>query len=209
MTEQITLSASPEQYERCFPNPLFSPPSGSRSSEPGDIVQAVYMIDGEFLAKDAEWGYIPPKRTFAGTPITYAEGATITRKHTTSSAFCNWRCVVPASNFTFLREVDGQMMRYKLSRRDRGLMHLAGILEPNPPRIGGPGGTVALITTPSNRKMQPYVWERPLMLEHGQVEQWVHPRTSIAEVKGFIQPPADTALKLTVRLESAAELALV
>ncbi len=204
MTETITLHTTPDKYDRCFPNAWFSPPDGVRSSEPGDIVQAVHMMDGHYFAKEAEWGFIPPKRTFAGKPITYAEGATITRRHRTSIACC----VVPASHFTFLREVDGVTMRYKLARRDRGLMLLAGIMEPNPPRIGGAAATVALITTRPNRMLAPHGLPAPLMLEHGQVEPWLRHSTKINVVKRLMQPPADLTLKLTIYFEPAAEPAL-
>ncbi len=206
MTETITLKAKPTDYKKCFPNALFSPPSGSRSSEPGDVVQAVYMTDGLCFAKEATWGLVPPAHITRC--ITYADGATVSRMHTTSTAFRNWRCIVPASHFTYLREVDGKMMRYMLARRDGGLMLLAGIMEPNPPRIGGAEATVALITTPPNRLLAPHGLHVPLVLERKQVEPWLRHSTDLAAVKTFIQPPADLTLKLTIYFEPATEPAL-
>ena len=206
MTETITLKARPTDYKKCFPNACFSPPDGLRSSEPGDIVQAVSMMDGMCFASKAVWGLVPPAHSTHC--ITYADGATVSRMHTTSSAFRNWRCLVPASLFTYVREVDGVTMRYKLSRRDGEVMLLAGIMEPNPPRFGGQEATVALIRTPSNRLLGPHGLYAPLVLEQKQVEPWLRPGTSVTEVKGFIQPPADHALKLTINLEPVAEPAL-
>ena len=210
MTEQITLHTTPEKYEKCFPNGCLSPPVALRSSEPGDIVQAVYMMDGHYFANEAEWGYIPPKRTFVGKPIYYAAGDGITHKGTVASAFRNWRCVVPASNFTYLREVKGRMRRFKVYRRDRGLMLLAGIMEPNPPHLGGSEATVALITTTPNWLLARHGLRlhAPLVLEQKQVEPWLRPRTSIADVKSFIQSPADFALKVNVYLDPVAKPAL-
>ena len=200
MTEKIVLSATPQQYKDAFPNASLMPPEKLRSSEPGDSLQIINMVRGDATDVEAVWGFVPQWRMTADNPICYASGATISRQWTSSVAFRNWRCIVPASYFTWLREIDGVTMTYTLSRSDGGVLLLAGIFGPSPPHAKSTAPTAALVTTAPNRMLAPHGLQVPLILRKKEVMPWLRPRTNIDVVKSFIRPPGAHDLALTISL---------
>ncbi len=200
MTEKIVLDATPAQYRESFPNTSILPPEKCGSSEPGDRLQIINMIRGDATDAQAVWGFVPQWRMTADNPVYYASGATISRKWTTSVAFRNWRCIVPASCFTWLREIDGVTMSYTLSRNDGGVLLLGGIFGPNPPHAMGTAPTAALVTTTPNRMLAPHGLQVPLILKKKEVMPWLRARTNIDVVKSFIRPPGASDLKLVISL---------
>lgn len=206
MTEKIELNATSEEYARYFPGARFSPPEALRSSVPGETVQIVHMHGAGVLDAEAVWGFVPQWRLHADNPIYYAAGATITKKWMCSVAFRNWRCIVPASSFAYLRKIDGVTMRYELSRTGGGLLLLAGIFEPSPPQSGGKAPTVALVTTTPNRKLAPHGLHVPLILSQKQIMSWLRCRKNPLAAKGLIRPPGADELRLTVSVEPTADI---
>ena len=200
MTEKIVLNATPDQYKDSFPNAFFSPPERFRSSEPGDRLQIINMIRGDATDTEAVWGFVPQWRMTADEPIYFASGATIGRKWKTSVAFRNWRCIVPATSFTWLREIDGVTMAYTISRSDGGVLLLAGIFGPNPPDAKGIAPTAALVTTAPNRMLAPHGLQMPLILKKKEVMPWLRARTNIDVVKSFIRPAGASDLTLRIYL---------
>ncbi len=200
MTEKIVLEATPDEYKESFPNDSFFPPEKSKTSEPGDRLQIITMISGEATNAEAVWGFVPQWRMTADDPIYYTAGATIGRKWTTSVAFRNWRCIVPATYFTWLREIDGVTMSYTLSRNDGGLLLLGGIFGPNIPYAQGSALTAGLVTTAPNRMLAPHGLQVPLVLKKKDVMPWLRSRTNIDFVKSFIRPPGANELRLTISL---------
>ena len=97
-------------------------------------------------------------------------------------------------------------MRYELSPTGGRLMLLGGIFEPNPHpnHIGAKAPTVALVTTTPNRMLSPHGLQVPLMLSQKQILPWLRSRTNIDLVKGFIRPPDENSVTLTITVESAA-----
>ena len=200
MTEKIVLDATPDQYKESFPYNTFSPPENSGSSEPGDGLPIIHMLRGDAAAAEAVWGFVPQWRMTADNPIYYTSGATISRKWTTSVAFRNWRCVVPASHFTWLREIDGVTIIYTISRNDGGVLLLGGIFGPNPPHARGIALTAALVTTAPNRVLSPHGLQVPLILKKKEVMPWLRSRTNIDLVRSFIRPPGENDLTLAISL---------
>ena len=203
MTERIVLDTTPEEYLKYFPDTCAESPCGARSSAPGDMVQIVGLGGGKVLDADAVWGFVPQWSATADNPAYFAAGASIPRNWMLSVAFRNWRCIVPATSLVSLREVDGVMMRYKLSRTGGGLMLLGGIFEPNPHHVGAKAPTVALITTAPNRMLAPHGLQVPLLLNRKQIMPWLRSRTNIDLVNDFIRPPGENSLKLTITVEAA------
>ena len=203
MTEKIVLNATPDQYKEFFPNDSLFPPNRHRSSKPGDRLQIINMIRGDAADAEAVWGFVPQWRMTADNPIYYTSGATISRKWTTSVAFRNWRCIVPATLFTWLREIDGVTMSYTISRNDGGILLLGGIFGPNLPHATGASLTAGLVTTAPNRMLTPHGLQVPLILKKKEVMPWLRSRTNIDLVKSFIRPPGANDLKLTISLPAA------
>lgn len=200
MTEKIVLIATPDQYREFSPNAACFPPKKLSSSEPGERLQIISMFRGDATNAEAVWGFVPQWRMNADNPIYYTAGATISHKWTTSVAFRNWRCIVPATYFTWLREIDGVTMSYTLSRNDGGILLLGGIFGPNPPQAKETVPTAALITTAPNRMLAPHGLQVPLILKKKEVMPWLRSRTNIDVVKSFIRPPGANDLKLVISL---------
>ena len=198
MSEKILLNATSAYYEKYFPGARLSPPEALRVSSHGEAVQMLHMPGADIQDEEARWGFIPAWRMTAGEPSYYAAGASISREWTRSVAFRNWRCIIPATSFVVLRKIDGETMRYELTRTGGGLMLLGGIFEPNPHPAGGSAPTVALITTTPNRMLAPHGLQVPLLLNQKQVMPWLRGRTNIDVVKGFIRPPGESTLTLTI-----------
>ena len=201
MAESIVLDTTLEEYRKYFSGACAEPPSGARWSAPDDTVRIVGMRGSDVADTEAVWGFVPQWRTYADNPAYYAAGASIHREWTLSVAFRNWRCIVPASSLVSLREVDGVMMCYKLSRTGGGLMLLGGIFEPNPRHVGAKAPTVALVTTVPNRMLAPHGLPVPLLLNRKQIMPWLRSRTNIDLVNDFIQPPGENSLKLAITVE--------
>ncbi len=203
MAESIVLDTTPEEYLKYFPDTVAEPPCGGRLSAPDDSVRFVGLGGGKLLDAEAVWGFVPQWSARVDKPIYHAAGAAIPRNWMLSVAIRNWRCIVPATSLVSLREVDGVMMRYQLSRTGGGLMLLGAIFEPYPHHAGSKAPTVALITTAPNRMLAPHGLQVPLLLNRKQIMPWLRSRTNIDLVKSFIRPPGENSLKLTITVESA------
>jgi putative SOS response-associated peptidase YedK len=160
------------------------------------------MIGGELCDDEAIWGFVPEWDVYGNRPAAYAEGIDITRKRRFSRAFRSWRCIVPATSFTYLREVDGATIRYRLEASDDGLLLLGGIHNPNGPSLGWRGSTVALVTTAPNAKMMPHTWHVPLLIKAQDVNRWVCSSTDIVTARGLIRPCGADALRLTITVDA-------
>lgn len=201
--ETIILTSTPEEYRKHFPDMRAVPSCISGSAAPGDTVRIVRMRGPDIGVGDAIWGFVPQWRDWAGAPAYFAPSTTVARQWEYSVALRNWRCIVPARSFVHTRQVDGVSMHYELSRRGGGLMLLAGIYEPGPRQAVNHAQTVALVTTAPNRALAPHGLHVPLLLNRKQVMPWLRCHTNIDLIRGFIRPPADDCLVLTIRIEQS------
>ncbi|MFA7271022.1 MAG: SOS response-associated peptidase family protein [Sterolibacterium sp.] len=210
MAELIELDATQEVYGQYFPNPWLSVPKAPVSSGQGDEAAILFMSNGLILSLQAKWGLVQNWRNYDHAPYYYAAVETISHQWTLFEAFRNRRCIIPATSFSYLREVDGATLRYRLRAAREELLLLGGILEPNV-QHSCPSATMALITTKPNRKLSPYGLPVPLVLTKKQVRPWLNPYTDISDVRGFVRPCSRGALLLEITLErrsaSAAEQA--
>ena len=198
MSPIITLNAFPEAYDNYFEDRWFSPPDAPQLASHGDKVQMICMRSGDVLAEDAVWGFVPHWRDYGDNPINYAAGETITRKWTVSGSFRDRRCIIPATSFTYFKDVDGVTMSYCLTSNNGELMLLGGIYESTPPYFSAPSPTVALITTLPNPSLQYYARQMPLLLSKDQILPWLRYSENVAEPKSFIHPYAGDDLTLTI-----------
>ncbi|MEI7431676.1 MAG: SOS response-associated peptidase family protein [Betaproteobacteria bacterium] len=198
MSPIITLNAFPEVYDDYFEDRWFGPPEMPQFAAHGDKLQMICMRSGDMLAEDATWGLVPHWRAYAENPIHYAAGETITRKWSVSNSFRDRRCIIPATAFTYLRDVDGVTMSYCLTPSRSGLMLLGGIYESIQPCFTSPSPTVALITTKPCQILQCYARQMPLLLNKAQIMPWLRYTTDAALLKSYIRPYADDDLTLTI-----------
>jgi putative SOS response-associated peptidase YedK len=198
MSPFITLNAFPEVYDDYFEDRWFGPPETPQLAAHGDNVQMICMRSGDMLAEDAAWGLVTHWRTYVDNPIHYAAGETIMQKRTVSGSFRERRCVVPATAFTYLQDVDGVTMSYCLTPTRGGLMLLGGIYDSMPIYYSPPSSAVALITTKPSQRLQHYARQMPLLLSKEQIMPWLRYNTDAAELKSLIRPYAGDDLTLTI-----------
>lgn len=203
MTEFIELDPTPETSAHPWLSSLTEP----ISTQQGDQAHILFSRGGELILARATWGLVQHWRAYGNAPHYSVAGETIARQWTLSEAFRNRRCVIPATSFSYLREVDGATLRYRLRPARGGFLLLGGIHEPNVPQLGGSSPTMAVITTTPNSKLAPYGLPVPLLLTRRQAWQWLQADTDIGEIRGLVRPCSRSHLALEIAVESPGELA--
>lgn len=130
--------------------------------------------DGRAVAAWSYWGFKPryaEDRAQAPAPIN-ARAEKVAESGYFRSAFARRRAIVPADGWYEWREEAGRKQPYRFTRRDGGLLLLAGLWTPS---ASEPGARAAIITEPARgfaRQVHPRM---PVVLSEGCWRAWLDP----------------------------------
>lgn len=144
---------------------------------PTQTVDTIVLRDGKAALMPMRWGLIPAwwKKPLKELPATFnARAETVADKPVFRSGWRRQRCVIPASGYYEWRtEPDGKQPHY-FSRRDGGLIGIAGIWDLwKNPETGEDLHSCSMIITEANALVAPIHNRMPVILESEQLEHWL------------------------------------
>jgi putative SOS response-associated peptidase YedK len=146
------------------------------------------------------WGLIP---TFAKDPkalplmiIARAEG--ITTKPAFRNAFRRRRCLIPASGFyEWQKRGNGPRQPYAVRPEQTELVAFAGLWETWFGADGSEIDTAAIVTVPSNARVNAIHDRMPAVIAPEDFEVWLSEETDIAEAEALLRPAPEDLLACT------------
>jgi putative SOS response-associated peptidase YedK len=147
----------------------------------------------------ARWGLIPwwSKDPKALPLMINARAEGIEEKPAYRDPFKYRRCLVPASGFYEWQSRErGSKQPYAVEAADGGLIAFAGLWETWHGTDGSEIDTAAIVTTDANRLLLPIHERMPVVVEPGDFEAWLSPRTTQAEALALLKPAPETLFTL-------------
>jgi len=144
------------------------------------------------------WGLIPSwaKEKSIGNKMINARSETILEKPSFKRAVKSRRCLIVAAGFYEWKKVGSRKQPYYIFMKEHEPFAMGGIWE----RWVSPEGEViesaAIITTSSNKLIQPLHDRMPLILKKEDYEAWLAPETSEEELKKLFVPYAEESMNL-------------
>ena len=135
---------------------------GERDVHPSEAALVVRPVRDCLRAGDMAWGF-PGSR---GRGLLFnARAETVMEKPTFADSVRQRRCLVPAKGFY---EWDGAKNKVTFHRKDDPVLFMAGIY-----RRDGDGERFVILTTDANDSMRDVHDRMPLILERGQITDWL------------------------------------
>ena len=139
-----------------------------------EIVGVCQTEDGIRTLNSFRWGLIPhwAKDSSIGAKMINARAETVAEKPSFRVPFRSRRCLVPASAFYEWIRAEKEKLPYCIRRRDKTPMAFAGIWESwNGPE--GPIQSCSILTTASNKVLEPIHQRMPAILSAEDFDQWL------------------------------------
>lgn len=99
---------------------------------------------------------------------------TVDEKPTFRKAFCNNRCIIPASAFFEWRTNGKNNTKYKISIKDRRFLSLAGIYESFTDKNHKTYFGVVILTRPASDEMSKIHHRMPVFIKKEDVDSWLY-----------------------------------
>lgn len=124
------------------------------------------------------WGLIPSwaKDATIGSMLNNARGETVAEKPSFRSAFKYRRCIIPASGFYEWKTANRIKYPWYINLKSGEPLAFAGLWETWQSNEGEPVESCCIITTTSNSLMEPIHERMPVILNHGQWDDWLSPQ---------------------------------
>lgn len=145
---------------------------------PTQPVIAIAIREGKKQAGFYQWGLVPSWASdpSIGQKLINARGETLAEKPSFRGAYKYHRCVIPASGFYEWKGARGSKQPCYIERKDGQPLAFAGLYEIWE-RGEGYLETVSIVTTEANDLLSELHHRMPVILDQGNVDRWIDPRT--------------------------------
>lgn len=170
------------------------------NAAPSQQLPVIVEDQGTPMLRTMSWGLIP-KWTKPGekpkvAPIN-ARAETLTEKPMFRSLVKSRRCVVPANGFYEWQRRERGKQPFFIEPEDGELMLFAGLYDEAKAANGDPLESYAIITTEANRRMSALHDRMPVILDPGDVDEWLDAeQTETGPLEHLLRPADDTSISL-------------
>ncbi len=182
LSRELKLKETSEQVELNF------------NVAPTQTIAAIVNQDAVSYLGHFRWGLIPSwSRELPKYNLINVRSETILEKPSFRGGLARRRCIIPANGFYEWRQGDKQP--FFIHAADDDLIYLAGIYDAWYGAEGSYIPSAAIITTSSNAKMSSLHQRMPVLLETGDLEQWLDgSNTDASGLLPMLKPAPDTAI---------------
>lgn len=168
---------------------------------PGQQILTIVMEDGIRVGKEMKWGFVPfwSKDPKIGYRMINTRAEGIDSKPSFKAAFKRRRALILSSGFYEWQKTEDGKQPYRFIMKNQKPFAFAGIWETwdkgNTPLV-----TCSIITTSPNAVTEPIHDRMPVILHHGDYENWLNPKMVDTEyLKSLLVPyPAEEMNKYPV-----------
>lgn len=199
MCSRYSLTSPPEAVRATFgvfEIEAFPPRYNIAPTQPVLIVRANER--GGRAAMLVRWGLIPSwvRNPAEFTTLINARSETAAEKASFRAAMRHRRCLVPADGFYEWTGPKGEKQPHLVRPRGGGPMAMAGLYEHWLGADGSEIDTMAILTVPANRTMQPIHDRMPAIIPPEHFDAWLDCRAGTAgPVDALLQPAPDDLLE--------------
>jgi len=200
MCSRYCLTSPPETVRALFgvgPFEPFPPRAAIAPTEPVAIIRQSTRGTAELAL--VRWGLLPPwvkdPRDFA--TLFNARLETVEEKPSFRGAIRHRRCLIPADAWIEWSGPKRARSRWRIGRRDRGLMAFAGLWEHWLGADGSELETMAILTTAANATVAPIHERMPVILAEPHFAAWLDCRSgSAVEALPLLTPTPNDVLEV-------------
>ena len=130
----------------------------------------------------SEWGLVPnwSKKLEKFSPLINARKETLIEKITFKNLIQTSRCLVVADGYYEWKREEKKKTPFYFTREDKELMYFAAIYQNN---------QFCIITREATKKISEVHHREPLIINHGQIENYLNIRKEAMDVLNSINPP--------------------
>jgi len=170
------------------------------NAAPSQSLPVIVENEGTPVLREMRWGLVPkwtkPGQSPKMTPIN-ARAETLGEKPMFRSLIKHRRCIVPANGFYEWRGAKGDKQPYFIHPTDGQLMLFAGLYDEARGIDDDPLESYAIITTNANGPMSRLHDRMPVILDPGDVEEWLdHDLAEMEPLEHLLQPADDDAIAI-------------
>lgn len=195
MCGRFTFDISPEQLTEIFGVSILRDFPQRYNIAPTQQVLSIRRMEAGNCASFIRWGLIPSwaKDPSIGSRMINARCESIHEKPAFRTAIRYRRCIIPANGFFEWKEEGGKKQPLYVRMMDGAIMGFAGIWDHWKNPEGETLETCSILTTASNRLIQPLHERMPVILHPAEYDLWLEREVTDPErLKPLYQPyPAD------------------
>jgi len=193
MCVRFTLNATPEVIAKTFNLQEIPDLTLRYNIAPGQHVAIVRHFEDNSRLDLLNWGLVPGGSKDNNHPLISVRSETVHEEPSFQNAIKHTRCIIPATGFFEWKHEDNREQPYYVRLLNSGIMGFAGIWECWKAEDGTEAETCCILTTSSNRLIQPIHKRMPVILSPDDFGFWLdknvqHP----IELQRLYQPsPSD------------------
>ena len=157
--------------------------------------QRISCVSGGQERRDwslCRWGLIPPwaDDLSIGNRMINARSETVQEKRSYQSAFAKRRCLIPADGYYEWKKTSGGKQPYWITRRDGGLLAIAGLWESNRKLASDdePLTSCTLLTTSANETTRAIHDRMPVFLDADAQTLWLDGQAPLDHLQSLLRP---------------------